>query len=806
MAEQYIYSRSEREFTNSRGQKVSLGFGFVALSPGMNTALKDAVTAHCADCPRVTQVDGQGVPLPLLRKARLPKGQVMLQKSAWIEEERRDFQVAHGYVLEQGEAMAADPAKWFTAPFQLGNPNAAEDEILLDSLPGLAEGETFCVDSLMAAMGIQGLGKEQFCGLLLACFDALASRRKVLIACDFSRPRERESRASVLYWIYTCLPWDLRAGLGFDSVYTGSSPEQVHIAFVDKASIRAEGQFPSIQLENRQLSLDGNFLVLDGTIIHNDRKYKTDWYGGSGIYARWLEQAVDTLWNCPEESLPAMIQGLADFYWSFQEQLNVKEQRLDPQWYDAICERTLSRAPQALAETCERVRRSITEEEVYDCRLTLMDWLKEEDRQVILTDILQSRQKHGAPVRKADVKMLCILFESGLKASVTDLLSALMAEETDAPGAEVTSVMSRYQEMLPPELYSALLERLFFGQGSGEDAPFWKRCGVESGEEASARRRSAWFAERIPVNVSVWELPAVIGQALGELKGLNSRQKAEFWQGPFQERCRTAAERDLESFMDDSLPQRLHKLEQELSSLPGGAPKDGLDMLRQEAYRRLLAEARPFIDKAWLDEALRDPKIGGETRETLEILKQFTEAARGEGSDAENWWSYRAGRSEAAWRRGFSLLPEMFLRGALPKIWSGFVVEFLHQRPEKRREILLQAAGLGGGSLLLDILNYARKYPRRLSGSEETDLLAVTRIVCGDPQIADRIREKDRKHTYFYSGLMEFLQEAETGRVLSTSDISKAMDDVKHIVPGGNGGMGRGGRSMRQMDARTGRN
>lgn len=339
MTEQYIYSRSEREFTNSRNQTVSLGFGFVALSPGMNGALKLDAAAHCEDCPRIfLDEEQEGSGLPLLRKVRLPKGRVLLQKSAWIEKGSRDFHVAHGYLLEEEAVKAAGPDQWLALPFQLGDPNEAEGGILLDSLPELP------FQKFPSSCGLKeaalGLDQEQFCQLVLACFDALATRRQVLIAWDFERPEARQLRLSVLYWLYACLPQDLRVGLGFDSVFTEkSSLGQIHLAFVDKRAVVPEGQRPSIQLGDRQLPLGGNFLVLDGAILHGGGKYKTDWYGSDGPYTRWLGKIVDVLWAAPAEKGKAAAQALDELQQGLQRQLNSEpeERRLTLSAYDRAC-------------------------------------------------------------------------------------------------------------------------------------------------------------------------------------------------------------------------------------------------------------------------------------------------------------------------------------------------------------------------------------------------------------------------------------------------------------------------------------
>lgn len=785
MAEQYIYSRAEKEFTNALDQTVPVGFGFMSLSPGMNNALKDAVKNHCQDCPQPSQTDSQGVPIPLLRKVCLPKGQTLLQKCAWIVGESRDFPVSHGYVLEDREIKESGPAKWFDALFLLGNPNAEMGVVSLESRLVLADKEAFHAMSLKETMDILGLRQECFCQMLLACFDALASRRQVLIAWDFKWPGEKELRRSVLYWLYTCLPYDLWSDLGFDSIYTKMSPPgQIHFSFVDRSQIQDGGQTPYIQVGGQPSPLGGNFLVRNGKVDHNDSKYPTDWYGKNSVYARWLKQIVNTLWECPAEELPSVTQALDEFHQSFQELLSAREERLDPKWYDAVCMRSLSGAPQALSKTCKQV--SIMESELYDFRLAFMSSFTKEEQREILKDILK---KSGAPVGEKDIKMLCEMFESGKNTSVVGIISAFMAQETDTPGTKVTAVMDRYQEMLPSKLYSMLPERIFFSELDKDDVLIWTHCGVDYSAEAAKQRRDAWFTENIPANRPVWELPASISQALSALNDLSSQRQAEFWQEPFRNRCQTVSGRDLKTFVDKNMPQRFRALEQDLSRLPGGIPKDSLDMLKQKAYDQLLSAPAPFMDDRWLNEASTGRKIGGEVGEALEILRAFTNCDKG---DTDSWTRYCKGKSKAARTRAVAALPKMFLDRTLPKIQVEFVMIFLFLDQKNSQKILLQAASQGGGKLLFDLLSHARKYPwkypNRLGPSEQTILHTVTNIISRDREIVDKLKERNGGRTPFYEDMKKFLQEPETEKVLSPIDISNAINDVQYLSPAGNSG------------------
>lgn len=789
MAEQYIYSRAEKEFTNALNQTVSGGFGFIAFSPGMNNALKDAAKAHCQDCPRLSQTDSQGAALPLLRKVRLPKGQTLLQESSWIEGEGRSFHVAHGYVLGDEEIKQLGPGKWFDALFRLGNPNAEEDGILLESRFEFAEGEAFRARPLKAAM--EGIDRKTFCQLLLACIDAVKSGRQVLIAWDFGRPDERELRCSVLYWVYTCLPYSLRSALGFDSVYTEMSiPGQIHLAFADRSTIQAMGKNTSIQTGGQSRLLGGNFVVLDGTIIHNDSKYPTDWYGQNNFYARWLEEVVNTLWACSEEDQASVTQALAEFYKSFQELLDIRGEQPDPNWYGAACMKTVRSMPQALAETYKRVWGSVTEPELYEFRLAFMSSLTAEEQMETLEDLIRKHQNKSAPADEADIKMLCLLSENGQKEPVAGFLGALFAQEIDGCG-EVAAVMKRYQEMLPPELYSMLPERVLFSRADEKDAQYWAECDVDCSDRAAEQRRDIWFKENVPADTDIWGLPADIRKALAALKGLLSdKQLAVLWWGPVKARCKAASESgktisDLAN--DQNLPLRFDTLQQELSSLPGGVQgvKDELGQLQQKAYHQILANPAPFVNAQWL---CKIKKLGGEAGEMLEVLRSFTDKDRG---DLQSWAECCEGKSKQVQRQLLEdTLPTMFLNGMLPKLDYKFVEVFLLLSKDNSRRILLQTASQGGSALLLDLVRHAWKYPikypNRLEPGDPTLFSIIAQMLKEDKKIAEKLKEKGGGSAAFYNELTKLLQ-AEEAEAKRTSGFGAAAD-AKVGAPAKSGG------------------
>lgn len=766
MAEQYIYSRSDKGFVNGRGQNVALGFGFVAFSPNMGKALMDSVNVHSKDCPQLDESR-----LPLLRKTCLPKGQTLLQESTWIRDGERAFHVAHGYVLEAAEADSAGPEGWFAAPFRLENPNLVEDGILLDSLSGLPAGEPFRPRPLKETMESLGMNQKGFCQLLLACLDALSARTQLLIAWDFTAP---DLRRSVLYWLYTCLPREIWPGVGFDSVYSEmSTPGQVQLVFVDRTQLATQEKYPGIQLGSLPVALGSRYLALDGHVIHNEGKAKSVWCGGEGIYVRWLEKLADALWSCTGEPA-AIAQALDEFYANFQRQLDAapKGERTDPKWYDVVCERSLDAAPAALKEVCAAAREGISEDEHIGCRLVLIDLLDAGERGEILEYFLTHR--HRTPMGEEEAEVLRLLGGPGpeLAEYVAAIFGAYMAEETDVLGSAPGQVLERYRRLLPEELYDMARQRLFAGPAQEKEKRIWSRCKVDGGEAACRRRRDAWYAQALP-RVRVWEQPARIAQVLEQLgNGLSSRQLAQLWQEPFLTQCAQLSRSSLREMAGSDLPEKLNRLERELAALPGGVPGGVMAMLEEKTYGILLDEPGAFMTAGWLSRAASQCRSRGEVRETLALLGEYASQVQQGQGDMRAWVACRR-RHPQCRAQVFGILPALYLEGALIGANDALVLSFLHQLPESRREIVCQAAACGGGRLVMEMLRRSLKYECLLGSGGMTDLLAVVECVSGDGQVLEQLGDG------FRQDFEAFLRSQRVSETLSQEEITRALGGLR---------------------------
>lgn len=515
MAQQYIYSRTDQ------------GYGFTAASPGMTQELQDDAGPHCV--PGLKRPEsGQVAALSQFRKLRLARsGKVLLQGSAWIGEEDEPSCVSHGYVLDSDELAAAPVENWLALPFHLDSPG---QDAQLEDLERL-ETRAFQRRSLSRIMELGlDLDKESFCQMLLACFDALEAHRQVLIALDLSSPAARKVRGQVLFWVYSCLPLALRQDLGFASVFTGDcAPRQIQLAFVDKADVRSGVQL-AVETDGQTIPVGGGFLVMDGQILHNG-KYPCAWYGQDNLFARWLREVVDILWEPGYEALwDDALEDLRDAYAGFARQLGrvPPEKRLDPDLYSAACWSALEGAQRSLAMVADHLRASLSEQERRTFGVTVLTRLgsgesgEAQDR--VLDEMIQRRR---TPAGKEELDVLASLLTGGqrVRGKALALLGAFLALDADYPEAIITRVMRRYEKLLPPEGWAQLPRRLLFGQLEQEERGVWERCGAAFDESALERRRGAWCAETLEACGSVHALPGFIGQETDALPGLDARQR-----------------------------------------------------------------------------------------------------------------------------------------------------------------------------------------------------------------------------------------------------------------------------------------
>lgn len=535
MVQQYIYSRSDAQFVNARSQKVEMGHGFVAYSPGMTPSLKKDAEKYCSSPPKIYLMDSQGGRIPLFRKIRLSKnGSLLLQSSIpIIKKGVREFHVAHGYIIDPVNNDATDPMKWVELPFRLGNPNDEPDGILLDEQENLHFVKGHNIYPLYYAMKPLGLHKEQFTQLLLACFDALANRRQVLLAFDFHMEKALEKQKDILCWIFSLLPYTLRLNIGVDSVYNKrSTPGDIQFAFVDKDSVN-EGHPPTIRQENQTIALNGNFLVMDGKIFHADR-FPCAWYGRKSLYIDWLAAVVDSLWEKPAAEAVTLISELRiafkNFHWLLCR--DGEEDTLDTKTYDAVCSYifglpTLQEVMPQLFSISQRLLANITQDEKHTLQVLFLSRMPGEGQPGVIRELVQDMiRHHTVPASQKDLDLLSTLLAYRKEApEAAYALNAYLAADVDQPNAKAQEVLQRYMSLFPTEIGRKMTACLFFGELDGEEDRIWKACGVRSGGEDRGRRRGKWYQEKLEGCQSVPALPEYIRKEVSALEGLNPVQQ-----------------------------------------------------------------------------------------------------------------------------------------------------------------------------------------------------------------------------------------------------------------------------------------
>lgn len=483
MIEQYIYSRSKKRFTNARGEKINLGFGFMAATPGLDEGVKSELLSFCGQYRNRDVADSAGQLVPLFCKASLRGGRgAVLQRNCYMVIEQRGTHVAHGFVLPADSPALVRPRDWFGASFWQKDPNLASPEgesgggILLDSLDRLP-GQPLSLRPLAAVMEQAGLDEGHFAALLRACFDAAGSQRQVKIAFDFQAPGAGELESQLLCWIYQCLPFSMRREMGFDAVCTeGTSARQYQLTLVPQDRVQITGKKAYIR-QGSLVSVGSDFLFAQGQLFHGALQGRQEWVTGQGLFVRWLDSLVHQLWQAAGDTAPLLDQ--LDAVYALLDRLmqgTPREKHCDAALYDALCWHYLADGNGTAAgmphipavDDCVEY----TPQEVRRCQLALLQLAQipggqsgEELGLSVLADLEENRPGWNAAQRQEALELLAIAAQGPQKTAAAalwmavDLLAEELAEGSQAPGA----VWDKYRQAFPAAAHAFLAEHGLLG-------------------------------------------------------------------------------------------------------------------------------------------------------------------------------------------------------------------------------------------------------------------------------------------------------------------------------------------------------
>lgn len=520
MVEQYIYSRSENESV-TKENKVSLGFGYVAWSPQMTDALKADAIEHSQEYLGGALRDAQNNPLVIYRKAQLEKSKKLLLQCCTpfrtVDEKgrtHRPFHVSHGFVLDGKDSY--NPLSWFQLRYFQQNPNSVEGGVELadaDSVAALPAEErvNFRPGKLASVMERLGITQQVFTQMVLACFDAWTSSRRVLIVYDDQDPNIDILKAHVLYWLYLCLPFALRRGVGADSEYTfRAAPQIIQVAFVPQRRVVKKGGSYMIALDE-VVPLKGDYLIYKDTILHNS-SYSSKWCGKNTLFARWITGVIDALWNqCDDAaSLQGLVNALNAIYHVFDENL----QRLgedghpSPELYNALCWMQLNR--DSGDPLMNRVQQSIavTEDEELTFQMTLMTRMPTgENVDVLLNRVLR---RHVVPAGEEDLNLLVVALDSEARQRAVHILSAFMAADAMQAGKNILKVVYKYQQRLAGKGDAFQQVMTYFCFPDERYARDWYAVKMDPSVTGANQRRMSWRQASLMECHSLRELPDCI--------------------------------------------------------------------------------------------------------------------------------------------------------------------------------------------------------------------------------------------------------------------------------------------------------
>lgn len=501
MVEQYIYSRSNSGFVNSRNETVKLGFGFMAVSPGLDSKTKQYLDVHCAKYTNEAVVDDKGQLVQILRKASLPNDQIVLQNNVSINVAgQRGFHVAHGFVLPVSGSEIAAPERWFSLPYYTTDPNFVEGGILLDSLDSLTG--TFKPEPLAAVLSAYGLSLETFGQIVLACFETLDGRRQVMIPFDFTQPGARARQEQLLYWIYSFLPFQLRRQVGFDSVYSpGSGPRTVQIVFVSKAMLQSNGSQLSVKIGRETIALGANYVLNNGAVYNGGKPWKAP----DGVFARWLNAAVNAA--CRSNLVTRSVNQIYD---EFDKQLTAAglQATREMQLYDALCWNALANGKgETLGDT--HISVTVSPEEADNCRIVILARMQNSD--AILSTLVDMLKQHHAPSKPNEIKMLVTALPGNAAKQIEYALGAFMASDLDlAAPQQQEETLSVYKALLPKDCYTLLFSWAFLTGAPKEAGRLWQTVGADASRLAAEKRRHIWYSNQLQQLVQISDLPGLI--------------------------------------------------------------------------------------------------------------------------------------------------------------------------------------------------------------------------------------------------------------------------------------------------------
>lgn len=361
MTEQYLYQK----LVDAKGSEIGQGDGYVAFSPGMDSTMRAEVLAHCNQIsPAMPDTK------PVFRKAYLSECRRVLLQSLvrWDTQYPKPFHVAHGYLLPTRSEDALQPGNWLSVKYNLTDLNKSQSDIRLDSLETLDRKKPFVPKPLQETIEAIGGDGETFAMLLAGCFGAPAYGVQFILAYDAKTKGNELRWMDILYWIFSCLPYELRLRLGVDSVYTELSlPDKIHIAFLDVEGIpeheklKPDTPAEEVRIPKRKetVPLGNNMLAINGYVING--KGITD---NESVFVKWLKMVAYTLWESNGKLLPE----LDKIYQKFEEKLELVpyEKRLKPDTYDAVCWERLKQYSNAFAEADRQIRLDTSRTKAYE--------------------------------------------------------------------------------------------------------------------------------------------------------------------------------------------------------------------------------------------------------------------------------------------------------------------------------------------------------------------------------------------------------------------------------------------------------
>ncbi len=260
MIEQYLCANSDLAGIGENGLPLNAGFGCVAKTQNLSDGDVSRLDVFARLFPN-KRVSSEGCIITKFTVGKSGNFAVgMLRHAA-------NGHLSHQFVFtgDSRAELVSSPEEFFRLPFiSFYDTNKNYD---LSSASTLKLTNAFSdILSFKDVISAFQLNETMFCKIIKAAFDCRKNNRKIIFVSDKTFQTEPKLIASLLYYIFKFLPYQLRMSLGFDTAYSQiTAQNQINISFALPSEVSVSGDGVCV-VGKRECKND--YIVYKGRILH----------------------------------------------------------------------------------------------------------------------------------------------------------------------------------------------------------------------------------------------------------------------------------------------------------------------------------------------------------------------------------------------------------------------------------------------------------------------------------------------------------------------------------------------------------